>query len=710
MAAPCSSAKTITVRPVDTGVALCNPGMGWVFHHFDNSLNGYGKSLGPGPAGKEFPGLTVAYLRLAWAHLEPTEGEFHWEIVDTPAQRYLRAGKKIAFRFTCFESGEKYATPEWVKDLGAKGYWWNDGVAWEPDYDDPVFLEKLDHFLAAAGARYDGNPNVAFVDVGTIGIWGEGHPCTKEYGFETLKRHIDLHRRHFPNTLLAAQDDWSHHFHDFDFRQPGTHAVPLTFDAPVEARGKAFAVKAGIWIPHDTTRPEGRLLPASGDPDRRVPLGTLRIDDDGSASFDAVEVPAGTGGQFRVAPGKLRRLGLRTLLDCTWEVREPLPPNSQIFCHLERNGVIAFAAWPFLRDKRPLDYARSVGCTLRDDSILVQGGAHAYLSEWLAPDFWPDRPVILESGHYGHCKKMGTWGDGSRYLDAVEDYRASYVSIHASPPEFLRENVDLIARTNRRLGYRLNLVEATRPDALPAGALLEMALTWRTAGVAPCSPGGNPAVTLVNEREEIVAVLVDEGLNVRDLAVGPAGEAKHVTRQLRFPLSGDLTSGKLDVRVSVGDRFGTPTLSLPLAGDDGTHRYSLGMLTLLGEYAVTMGEHRVVDGELILPLSWTVHVALPEGAVPFCHLDLDGEILAGCPVSVTGNLTRHGEVAGEVRLRAPAEHRGKTLTVKTGLWKDGDATRLWGRMVPDVGERDRRAVLGTVWADDAGEIMFQPTD
>ncbi|PJB62578.1 MAG: hypothetical protein CO096_24965, partial [Armatimonadetes bacterium CG_4_9_14_3_um_filter_66_14] len=102
--------------------------------------------------------------------------------------------------------------------------------------------------------------------------------------------------------------------------------------------------------------------------------------------------------------------------------------------------------------------------------------------------------------------------------------------------------------------------------------------------------------------------------------------------------------------------------------------------------------------------------ALPEGAVPFCHLDLDGEIHAGCPVSVTGNLTRHGEVAGEVRLRAPAEHRGKTLTVKTGLWKDGDATRLWGRMVPDVGERDRRAVLGTVWADDAGEIMFQPTD
>ena len=35
------------------------------------------------------------------------------------------------------------------------------------DFDDPVFLEKLDHFLAAAAARYDGKPELAFIDIGT---------------------------------------------------------------------------------------------------------------------------------------------------------------------------------------------------------------------------------------------------------------------------------------------------------------------------------------------------------------------------------------------------------------------------------------------------------------------------------------------------------------------------------------------------------------
>jgi hypothetical protein len=59
-------------------------------------------------------------------------------------------------------------------------------------------------------ARYDGNPEVAFLDVGSLGVWGEGHTwaSTKRPILpETVKRHIDLHQKHFKNTLLAANDD-----------------------------------------------------------------------------------------------------------------------------------------------------------------------------------------------------------------------------------------------------------------------------------------------------------------------------------------------------------------------------------------------------------------------------------------------------------------------------------------------------------------------
>jgi hypothetical protein len=130
----------------------------------------------------DWPGLSVIYLRVPWSFLEPREGQFNWSLFDTPAQKWIDHGKQIAIRVTCSESWMRYATPKWVQEAGAKGvdFEFGKGVReggpqWEPDFADPVFLSKLDAFLAAMAARYDGNPNVAFIDIGSFGMWGEGH-------------------------------------------------------------------------------------------------------------------------------------------------------------------------------------------------------------------------------------------------------------------------------------------------------------------------------------------------------------------------------------------------------------------------------------------------------------------------------------------------------------------------------------------------------
>lgn len=206
------------IHPADNGAVLENPGMGWVLHYYDNVPANYGSRLEPSDTVDEFPGLTVVYLRIPWSYLEPAEGQYCWSVLDTAAQRWVSRGKKIALRISCSESWTRYATPEWVEKAGAKGYNFRvgqgvteDGPFWEPDYNDPVFLEKLDHFLAALAARYDGNPEVAFIDVGSFGVWGEGHTFSStriKYPAETVIRHIDLYRRHFKHTLLAANDDF----------------------------------------------------------------------------------------------------------------------------------------------------------------------------------------------------------------------------------------------------------------------------------------------------------------------------------------------------------------------------------------------------------------------------------------------------------------------------------------------------------------------
>ncbi|MBN1506188.1 MAG: DUF4832 domain-containing protein [Sedimentisphaerales bacterium] len=459
---PPAGAKTTVVHPADTGVALVNPGMGWVLHHYDNSPFNYGGKLAPSDTVDDFPGVGVIYLRIAWSYLEPQEGQFNWSVLDTPAQRWLDEGKQIALRISCSEGSPRFATPEWVRQAGAKGYFFTggkgidpNGRAWEPDYDDPIFIEKLDHFLAALAERYDGNPEVAFIDVGSFGIWGEGHTywsTKKPYSAETIRRHIDLHTKHFKKTLLAANDDFASH-----------------------DRGRSV-----------------------------------------------------------------------------------------------------------------IEYTAQQGLTLRDDSILVQGGQNAYFSADFAPLFWQKVPVVLESEHYGPSRSRGYWKDGSQYLQAIEKYHASYTSVHWWPREFLAANEDLVRRINQRLGYRLQLLEASWPAEVAADGTFWFATKWQNAGVAPCLPGGYPTLTIKDTKGGIAAVFVDEGLNMRDLPIADPGKAIATNHKATFalPLATDERSRLLKpsdygIYISIATATGTPKIALPLPNEDGHRRYRLGMLTVL---------------------------------------------------------------------------------------------------------------------------------
>ena len=218
LGAAAATERTV-VRPVDTGEALVNPGMGWTLHFYSNYIENYGSKLEPADTLDDWPGLSTIFLRVPWAYLEPREGEFNWALLDTPAQRWIAKGKQIALCVSSTESWLRHATPQWVQEAGAKGVNFDfgkgvkpDGKLWEPDYLDPVFLAKLDNFLTALARRYDGNPNVAFITIGSFGMWGEGHTVfstklSEEQTLTTVKAHVDLYVSHFRRTQLCISDD-----------------------------------------------------------------------------------------------------------------------------------------------------------------------------------------------------------------------------------------------------------------------------------------------------------------------------------------------------------------------------------------------------------------------------------------------------------------------------------------------------------------------
>ena len=219
-----SNSGMVAHKPRDNGKGLVNPGMGYVGYYYSHYLEIYGAKLEPSDALESFPGESCVYLRVTWAQLEPEEGKFNWTLLDTPAQRWIDAGKQCSFRVSCHETGMRYATPKWVKDAGARGYnidgmgqfptrsgiTMEEGDTWEPAYDDPIFLGKLENFLRVMAERYDNNPNVAFIDIGSYGTWGEGHTVHAsriDYPFATFRAYIDLHYKYFKNTLLCISDD-----------------------------------------------------------------------------------------------------------------------------------------------------------------------------------------------------------------------------------------------------------------------------------------------------------------------------------------------------------------------------------------------------------------------------------------------------------------------------------------------------------------------
>ncbi len=162
-------ADTIVIRPATDDALLVNPGKGYVQYYGTDEK--YTKDY-----------IGIVYTRWPWNALEPKEGEYRWDSVDQFIAQADKCGKKTAIGVMSVSTGlGQYVTPKWVFDAGAKSMEAPDsssptGRQLIPEsWEDPVFLAKMQAFIAAFGKRYDGNPKIAFVDIRNYGNWGEGH-------------------------------------------------------------------------------------------------------------------------------------------------------------------------------------------------------------------------------------------------------------------------------------------------------------------------------------------------------------------------------------------------------------------------------------------------------------------------------------------------------------------------------------------------------
>lgn len=207
----------VVVRPKEIDSVLVNPGMGiQTFQRFNgDDLNAGLKWSEAGPTAAveptaskpDFPESSISYCRWFWSALEPEPGHYNWEIIDLALKEAREHHQTLAIRMMPYD--EQHPLPEWYRNSGARRAnkpTDKDGNIWQPDFSDPLYLKDWGQLVAAAGARYDGNPFLDTVDISSVGYWGEGW---SDYmpPFEYQKPLIDIYLKAFTRTPLLMNFD-----------------------------------------------------------------------------------------------------------------------------------------------------------------------------------------------------------------------------------------------------------------------------------------------------------------------------------------------------------------------------------------------------------------------------------------------------------------------------------------------------------------------
>lgn len=155
---------------------------------------------------KVFPhSLEFSYISLA--ELMKGEGEFDWEPLEGILNQIAGRGCQCTFRVFLEYPGKKNAIPQFLIDDGLEVVHWKteDGKIHTPDYEDPKLRKAMRGFIAAMGKKYDGDPRIAWLTAGMLGLWGEwhDHPKPKLFASKKIQREVmDTYEAAFSKTKL----------------------------------------------------------------------------------------------------------------------------------------------------------------------------------------------------------------------------------------------------------------------------------------------------------------------------------------------------------------------------------------------------------------------------------------------------------------------------------------------------------------------------
>ena len=165
------------------------------------STNSYSLGYAPAPAANPLKGFmpytgnyTTFPYSLEWSYLPlrslmtgPTN--FQWSSLDALLSGDAARGHQTVFRVYLDYPTLPIGIPQYLLDAGLVTHsYTNYGntTSVSPDYENPVLDQALTNFIAALGARYDGDVRIGFIELGLLGYWGEWHTYPETSWFASV--------------------------------------------------------------------------------------------------------------------------------------------------------------------------------------------------------------------------------------------------------------------------------------------------------------------------------------------------------------------------------------------------------------------------------------------------------------------------------------------------------------------------------------------
>lgn len=216
----------VTVSPKEDTSLIQIAGVGWqtvsaygernVWNHCGDTSGGKFEFCGTAVETKSLIGSGIpsgsAYYRWMWNEIEPENGKIDFERIDKVLANANSMGQTLEFRVML--ELQVNAIPQWAINAGVPVRNRDPGCLYgkqSPDYDNATTKQYVFRLIRALGARYDDHPGVGSVEVGLLGLWGEGHIyCNTNLNpsLATKKEYVDAVYNAFPKTPILIGVDF----------------------------------------------------------------------------------------------------------------------------------------------------------------------------------------------------------------------------------------------------------------------------------------------------------------------------------------------------------------------------------------------------------------------------------------------------------------------------------------------------------------------